>query len=67
MQMMRWRGECPAFDERAACKAVLLQPHLLEVRREYNGYEARLHADLAAVDFCVEVREQGGPWRQVRL
>lgn len=67
VQMMRWRGECPAFDERAACKAVLLQPHLLEVRREYNGYEARLHADLAAVDFCVEVREQGGPWRQVRL
>ena len=67
VQMMRWRGEYPAFDERAGCKAVLLQPHLLEVRREYNGYEARLRADLAAVDFCVEAREQGGPWRQVRL
>lgn len=67
VQMMRWRGECSAFDESAVCKATLSRPHLLEVRREHDGCEARLCADLAAIRFCVEVRQKGGPWRRVRL
>ena len=58
VQMMRWRGGCPAFDEHADCEAELLRPNLLEVRRQYNGYKARLRADLATFGFVVEVREQ---------